>query len=120
MKSASKYLNSWLLLFCVFSVGCTTTVTPVPIKDSAYSWDGNAYNSGILGFQPDGSALITTHARDRYNALINVYGKNFTPPLKKDDGCQEQDAAPCFYMSKEALVHFMTMNRWSKERKEPK
>lgn len=117
MRYANKYLSSILLLLIL--VGCT--VTPVPVKDSQASWDQNQQNSGLIGFDNEGFAIITPHARDRYNSLTELYAGHFSPKLKADEGVSKNPADPGTYrMTKEALTHFMAMVRFKKENKEPK
>ena len=74
-------------------IGCTT-VRQAPAKSAAPSYDGNAQNSGILSETATGGYIITAHFRDRYNALVAIYGRSklgdgapiFSPALRKDDG----------------------------------
>ena len=71
-----------LILALALFTGCVSqTVRPVDIKPKAASFDGNKQDSGLIAVTPTG-ALVTAHARDRYNALIAVYGqdKEFLPP----------------------------------------
>jgi hypothetical protein len=121
--------NSWIiaavLAFLIGSVlfvacGCTSTVTAPKIQDTQASWDGNQQNSGFLGFDAQDYGIITAHARDRYNALIAMYGSEFKPRLDSDAGVH-QILTPTtdspWRIDKQHLTHFMTMNRWRKEGK---
>ncbi len=72
-----------LILYLI--TGCST-VTPKPVAATQASYDGNEANSGILGFMADASVHITENARARYNDLIDVYGRDFDPPLRHDSG----------------------------------
>lgn len=103
------------LLMSFTACGCTTTITPPKIHDTQASWDGNQQNSGFIQFNEDGSALITPHARDRYNGLIDLYGGFYKPRLKHDDGLEA--AGDVWKIDAEHLVKFGTMNRWRKENK---
>src|SRR3954452_19592852 len=78
------FRNSTLALLLL--IGCTTTVTPDAVRDHQASFDGNAQNSGLIAELPDRSCVITPHARERYNALIEKFGARFTPPLVRDAG----------------------------------
>lgn len=67
--------------------GCITAPpVPEPIVAAQPSFDGNEANSGFLGFLSDGSGRITAHARNRYNELVEVYGRDYLPPLTPDAG----------------------------------
>lgn len=92
--------------------GCTTTVIPKTVESSIPSWDGTNQNSGFIGFEGN-SGKITLLARDRYNALIAIYGKRFVPPLTPDYGTQSHIDGN-FIITAEALSKFIQMNRWHK------
>ena len=100
--------------------GCGT-VTPAQVHAGAASFDGTNQNSGVLEFTADGSALITAHARDRYNALAAVYSKKFLPPLSPDEGLRPQPliipGPPTWAIDPQHLNYFKTMNRWKREGK---
>lgn len=101
--------------------GCTTTLKPVKTEARSASFDSGGQNSGFLGFTNIPGAgsvgIITPHARDRYNALIALYGKKFIPPLVQDAGLAPVAASPNWTITSQALVNFATMNRWRKESK---
>jgi hypothetical protein len=117
MKSASEQRAALLVLFALVGlwllaiVGCTT-VTPRLVESPAASWDGTNQNSGFIGWS-GASGLITPHARDRYNALIQIYGQKFAPPLVADYGLTAT-SSNVFLIKPEALTDFATMNRWRK------
>jgi hypothetical protein len=96
-------------------LGCTSTVIPRQVSDSQASFDGNAQNSGFLGFDTDGNGILTAHARDRYNGLVSIYGGRFSPPLTMDAGIRAAAGTNTFTIDAEHLVKFATMNRWRKE-----
>lgn len=73
----------WLV---ILATGCTSTVIPVKVTPKAASFDGAAQSSGILDIGPNNSRIVTSHYRERYNALIQTYGALFNPPLKADEG----------------------------------
>ena len=104
-------LGLWLV------VGCGHTVTPDPVTSSQASFDGNVQNSGIVMSTPSGF-VVTSHFRERYNAMIAKYGGDFAPPLKPDSGI-----APIgedrWMISKQAMVCFLEMNAWRKAGLEP-
>ena len=118
-----------LILALALFTGCVSqTVRPVDIKPKAASFDGNKQDSGLIAVTPTG-ALVTAHARDRYNALIAVYGqdKEFLPPLVPDQGVssapQDTVAAtgrgPLFVLDHAAVVNFAKMNRWHRMGRQP-
>ena len=116
-----KTNRNFLLLLCTACAvlllpGCTT-VTPEQVHASVASYDGTNQNSGVISFTSDGSAIITAHARDRYNALVCVYSKKFLPPLLPDDGLKFQ--SPNWVIDPQHLNYFKAMNRWKKEGLKP-
>jgi hypothetical protein len=92
-----------------YSSGCASTVTPDRVNARQASWDGNTQNSGWLGFLPDGSGHITANARASYNQLIAIYGRNFLPELRKDDGVKPFSDGT-YSIDKQHLGDFMLMN----------
>lgn len=93
----------------LFLPGCTGTIAPKAAPPPAQaSFDGNTKDSGFLGFFADGSGHITPHARDRYNALIALYGHDTTVPLRTDAGIAKL-ADGTFQIDAEHLAAFLTM-----------
>jgi len=129
MKYAKSSRNNWhlavigavLISLAVFIslaavvlfAGCTSTVAPRPVISYQASWDGTNQNSGFLGFV-GASGIITEHARDRYNGLIDIYGKKFVPPIGHDYGILPYYPAGTYSISPQALTYFSQMNRWRK------
>ncbi len=105
-------------LFIALGSGCTSTVTPPVPKAGAASWDGNAQNSGFLGFNPDGSGSLTEHGRDRYNALVAKYGAKLLPPVAKDEGLTANGDGS-FRIDDQHLAIFAKLRRWDKEGRVP-
>lgn len=102
---------------CVLGAGCASTVTPAAIERTANSWDGTNQNSGFIAWT-NGGALITAHARDRYNALVKIYGGRFQPPLQADAGIDGTYAANgTYWIDAEHLADFSAMNRWRRGEK---
>lgn len=105
----------------VLLLASCSTVTPVNVEPKVASYDGTNQNSGVLYFhhRPDGSidwALLTTHAKDRYQRLARIYGKKFIPPLQPLDGL-EGTATNTWVIDGEHFAAFATMNRWRVEGK---
>lgn len=89
MAKINRLLAYSLLALYLCAWGpCATheVIAPVTNQSQGASYDGNDKNSGILALAPNGGRIVTRHYRDRYNALIGMYGDQFTPPLKMDDG----------------------------------
>lgn len=108
---------AWLLVMLGLAICCAAaflsgcTIRPKVVHNNQASFDGNLQNSGLLGNDSQGNAIITAHARDRYNALVDDYGKFFSPPLNRDDGIMPT-ATNTFLIDGEHLFFFATMNRW--------
>jgi len=96
--------------------GCVGTIRPAPVTRSAASWDGTNENSGFLGWTK-GGAVITEHARERYEGLRQKYGSLFTPPLLAADGLQAGPDSASWLIDDEHLADFATMIRWQREGK---
>lgn len=112
----SLILLALALAALLFFTGCTTTVTPKIPHAAQASFDGDQQNSGFLGKDALGFEIITAHARDRYNGLIETYGRGFSPALKPDDGVTPNPDSPgTFRIDREHLIKFATMNRWRRE-----
>ena len=99
-------------LLCLGLTACTVTPKILPPAEQP-SWDGNVQNSGLIRFSDDGSAVITPHARDRYNTLIDTYGKRFTPALHPDDGVTRLPDGT-YSITAQHLSYFAQMNNWKR------
>ena len=90
--------------------GCKSTlsVVPDPVASTVISFDGNSQNAGLLEWLPDGSKRITAGARDRYNALVEIYSADFVPAIAKDSGIRPLGDGT-FAIDKEHLVYFGRM-----------
>lgn len=101
-------------------VACST-IRPGHVKDRVASFDGAAQTSGMIGFDRDGSAIITGHSRDRYNMLVSLYGATFVVPLKQDAGITLvglTNNMQFYKIDAEHLVKFAEMNAlWKESRK---
>lgn len=115
-KSASNWLSS--LLAVVLLAGCVNTITPTHVQSSAYSWDGTNQNSGVLAMS-NHCAIVTSHAVDRYNALMTLYGKAWAPPVKPWDGVTATPTNGVYILDAQHTFYFSTANRWKKEGKDP-
>ena len=97
-----------LLAILILSCAACGTVTPKAVESSVASFDGNEQNSGFLGFFPEG-ARITAHARDRFNLLVSIYGRDAN--LSKDQGLS-RNSDGTYTITREVLVKFLQMNDW--------
>jgi len=126
-SSESEYWLGWfidlalaaaIIAMVLALAGCAGTVTPHQVRDHGASFDGNARNSGFLGFDSDGRGIITPSARARYNSLAALYGKRLDPPVGFDDGLTPT-GTNTFLIDAQHLVDFSTMNRWKRQGWEP-
>jgi hypothetical protein len=99
-----------VLTFLVLA-GCSTVV-PKTIDANVASFDGNEQNSGILRSTPAGY-VITPHFRDRYNALIDVYGDDFLVHLKRDEGITPLSPTELL-IDRQHLDKFLEMLAWQR------
>ena len=106
------------LLFLVLALagGCSSTVSPNAPAARQASWDRNSQNSGFIGFDAAGNGILTPHARDRYNALVSVYGSRLSPPAQMDVGITGTDTNT-FLIDAQHLADFAKFQRWSREGK---
>ena len=121
-----KFLNSikWFLVIIaitltigVVGVGCVGTVTPAQVTSSGASFDPAGHRtSSFYGFYTNQSGVVYgilgQEARDKYNSLIESYGKKIVPPINKDFGIIDNQTN--FFITLPALSNFATMNRWMK------
>ena len=109
----------WLALVagCCWLCGCNT-VAPVVAKSSQASFDAGVQDSGLIAFTADGRAIITPHARDRYEALTKIYGQKFTPALTCCVGI-EATSTNTFLIDAEHLADFAAMVRWNRQKQTP-
>lgn len=71
--------------------GCTVAPQPVA-PPAAPAFSGNSQDGGVLDLGPNnkGPARVDAEWVLAYDFLIRTYGKDFTPPLKADDGVIER------------------------------
>lgn len=105
-------------LLAVASVGCSTVVPRAVNEPVQPSFDGNEQNSGIVASTESGF-IVTAYFRDRYNALVAVYGKDFTVPLKRDAGLAKLSPTE-WLIDRQHLVQFLDMAAWQRSGLPPK
>ncbi len=115
-KKIETGIQLGLLIFIILlavvvatSAGCST-VTPKQVRSESPSYDGNDQNSGIIVSTKDGF-LVTPRFHIRYNALIEVYGRDFTPPLHEEEGIAKVDANT-YLIDKQHMTQFLEMDAW--------
>lgn len=110
---ANKFVGIFVLIVCFTGfVGCAGTIAVKPVIDNTASYDGNEKNSGIKEYIEGKGFVVTPHFRDRYNNLIEKYGKKFENPIKKDDGLVNFGAD--YLINKQHMIYFVQMNTWHK------
>ena len=112
MKYANRLVSSILLCCCL--CGCLSWTNPTPdiINSDTISYDeyGNQ-TSGIISVSDDKTGFIVTkHFIDRYNSMIEKYGKKFVPELKKEQGVSKIDNTQFYFISNQSMGYFLTMN----------
>lgn len=101
--------------------GCSIreqTVIPRTITSQQASADGNKFNSGDQSYDADG-ATKSAHWLERYDALLSVYGKRFTPEVKPGDRKGIIPALPDYRVTAEVSARFTRMNLWKKAEQAP-
>jgi hypothetical protein len=112
------FLTILLVALVVGLTGCGTTVKPDLVAPGEVSYDGSVANSGII-LSTETGFVVTDHFRARYNALIAVYGNDFTPPLKVDTGIA-MIGTDRHLITKQAMIWFLEMNAWRRAGLKPK
>ena len=116
MNSANKNCVFALILTVSLCAGCFSTIVPPSVKPVAASFDNGERNSGFSGFVTNNGiayGVLSPHARDRYNSLIDTYSKRFSPKLKEDYGIIDNKTN--YWITLEGLSNFALMNRWRKQ-----
>lgn len=121
---ATQILKKLVALVALAAIcfGCANTVTPKIVQSSQASWDSGEQTSGIIRVETIGTTKffhVTPHFRDRYNALVDIYGFRFQPPLTHDKGISPYffDPPPGqdYTIDAEHMADFLRMNRWKKQ-----
>lgn len=118
MKFAKKLVLSFLFLTACTSYKADpkieTIVAPKVVETQA-SFSGNAQNAGVLDYLgPDLGFLLDKNAVDRYNSLVNLYGKDLIPPVAINAGIKPTNEN--FLMDHEHMVLFMELTDKFKNR----
>lgn len=113
MNSVNKFYT--IVVMVMVCTGCFSTITPSAVKPAGASYDNGERNSGFIGYTTNNGVaygIITPHARDRYNTLINVYGKRISLPIKTDYGITSYTTN--YLITLEGLSDFALMNMLKK------
>lgn len=114
----AAFIGLVALISVLTTTGCVGTVVPAPVESAQASFDGSEQNSGVIMSVPSGF-VVTSHFRERYNALIAIYGGDFKPPLKPDS-----QVAPIgedrWLLGKQGMSDMLLMNAWQKAGLKPK
>jgi hypothetical protein len=109
-------MKTLALILCLALTACGT-VKPERVTSAAASYDGNEQNSGIISANANGY-VVTNHFRDRYNALVGIYGRDFTSPVKADSGLQ-RITDETWLIDRQHLVQFLEMQAWARAKSTP-
>jgi len=93
--------------------GCTMRPQAARLHQPSFSETGQ--DSGFVGFDGAGNAVITSRARARYNALIGLYGAKFPVPVMADYGITPDgmtNSVQLYILTPDGLVKFRQMNIW--------
>ena len=113
----NKLVIYFLFLIVCFSLcGCAgfsfTNPTPDIIHSEQISYDeyGNK-TSGIISVSNDKTGFIVTeNFINRFNSMIEKYGKKFQPELKKNQGVAKIDKTNYYFVTNQSMGYFLTLN----------
>lgn len=98
------------ILLCLIFAGCTIIPKPVVSSHASIGQNGQA-NSDVVSASNAGYE-IDQHGLDRYNALIDLYGKDpeFQPSLIHDQGISRVGST--IMLDREGMRRFLLLNEW--------
>jgi hypothetical protein len=101
--------------------GCTSTRQPVAVPVATLpALHGNLANGGLLSVDAKGG-VIDNEARQAYNALVDIYGNQFFPPLAHEAGVTVEDSRANLYrIDLQHLADFAEMVQWRNAGRLPK
>lgn len=103
-------MNLRIIILAAALALTSCTITPHTVQPGTASFSDGKQNSSLVSFDATG-AVLDSHGRDRYNALIDAYGASFAPALNHDDGLQSL-ANGQWHIDDEHLAKFLQMNLW--------
>jgi len=111
-----------LLFVCFTSSNCAKNIQPTTVVAHYASYDPKDVlgkpTSGILDFAPGGGRLVSFNVYNRYNSLVDSYGDQFQPPLKKDDGIIRNEKG--WVIDRAHYVQYLQMVQWQRNGRPPK
>ena len=110
-------MRALLPIILLMLAGCGT-VAPTRVPSQVASFDGNNQDSGVIEATPSGY-LVTNHFRDRYASLVAIYGRDFAPAIKPEDGLV-QLGQNRWLIDRQHLAQFLEMNAWLRAGLKPK
>lgn len=102
--------------------GCAKAITAQTVESHAASYDPQdkfGPTSGIVAVAPGGGRIVTQHFRDRFNALVDLYGDQFHPPLKHDEGFDFSREGDTCIVNRASYIKFGQMQQWKRDGKKP-
>ena len=115
-KLARAFVLTWgvvllgIIALAALCLGGCAPIQPAEVQAGEPSWDGATQNSGLVR-DVNTAMTVTTHWRDRYNAMIAIYGAQFAPAMTKDAGITvgKDGTVSANHF---ARVRFYVMNTW--------
>ena len=90
---------------------------PAKLVKAIHSYTLDCYDeygnktSGIIEVSNDKTGFIVTgHFINRFNTMIEKYGKKFQPELKKNQGVIKIDKTNYYFISNQSMGYFLTLN----------
>lgn len=115
-----------LVLAALSACGTVAPKTNVATRASFDKQDTVKATSGILDFWKNKKGevigrIVTPHYKERYAALVDLYGDQFQPALKKDEGFTLMDykGAPAFGVNKATHSNFGVLLQWKRNGRVP-
>lgn len=103
-----------LIIACVLSVSCAHPIVRKTNESHIVSYDGNVRSGGILRADPSGGRVVTDAFRNRYNELASMYGDQFEPDLKPNDGMSALGPNE-WLIDKEHYIKALQMSQWKRD-----
>lgn len=119
MKNRSLTFALLIVVALSFS-DCAKPIVPTTNVSTTASYDAGIKNSGVISKTPDRKGfIVTSHFRDRYNSLVDMYGDQFSPALKQDEGFNfEREGLTCI-IDIEHMVKMGQMAQWKRNGRPP-
>ncbi len=131
MRKISRIGFAVVLVAVILSVmGCAHAISAKsnPSHQASYDpQDTTEPTSGIWAIAPDGGRIVSQHYKDRYNALVDAYGDQFSPQLKHDDGFtastwkdpKSGNQRDAWHVTKATHIEMGQMVQWKRDGRKP-